>query len=192
MGLLFDQDEELRKIEAKLKLVPKTFDDIPLPPPSIEAKLEAVKIVTERKFDKLNVALKETESRLDTIEIKTLIPIERGERGRDGKDGRNGKDGLPGRDGVDGVGLPGKDGADGKTGKSGKHGVSVIDAEIAADDHLVLKLSDGEIIDAGELPGVDSSRIQHIISSQLPNNQVYVSATAPSNPSVNDLWYDIS
>ena len=55
MGLLFDQDEELRKIEAKLKLIPKTFDDIPLPPPSIEAKLEAVKIVTERKFDKLNV-----------------------------------------------------------------------------------------------------------------------------------------
>ena len=76
--------------------------------------------------------------------------------------------------------------------KDGKHGVSVIDAEIAADDHLVLKLSDGEIIDAGELPGVDSSKIQHIISTQLPNNQVYVSATAPSNPSVNDLWYDIS
>ena len=155
------------------------------PDVSTEAKLNAVSITIGKAVDRF-------ESRLDTIEIKTLIPIERGERGRDGKDGRNGKDGLPGRDGVDGVGIPGKDGADGKTGKAGKHGVSVIDAEIAADDHLVLKLSDGEIIDAGELPGVDSSKIQHIISSQLPNNQVYVSATAPSNPSTNDLWYDIS
>ena len=150
-----------------------------------EAKLNAVSITIGKAVDRF-------ESRLDTIEIKTLIPIERGERGRDGKDGRNGKDGLPGRDGVDGVGIPGKDGADGKTGKAGKHGVSVIDAEIAVDDHLVLKLSDGEIIDAGELPSVDSNKIQHIISSQLPNNQVYVSAIAPSNPSVNDLWYDIS
>ena len=152
---------------------------------STEAKIKAVSITIGKAVDRF-------ESRLDTIEIKTLIPIERGERGRDGKDGRNGKDGLPGRDGVDGVGLPCKDCADGKTGKAVKHGVSVIDAEIAADDHLVLKLSDGEIIDAGELPGVDSSKIQHIISTQLPNNQVYVSATAPSNPSVNDLWYDIS
>ena len=177
MDIPIDAMKALKTLEARLKDPHPVVQMV-----SVKAQVEAVKMVVAKEIAPLV-------SRLDTIEIKTLIPIERGERGRDGKDGRNGKDGLNGRDGIDGIGIQGKDGA---TGKAGKHGVSVIDAEIAADDHLVLKLSDGEIIDAGELPGVDSSKIQHIISSQLPNNQVYVSATAPSNPSVNDLWYDIS
>lgn len=177
MDIPVDAMKALKTLEARLKDPHPVVQMV-----SVKAQVEAVKMVVAKEIAPLV-------SRLDTIEIKTLIPIERGERGRDGKDGRNGKDGLNGRDGIDGIGIQGKDGA---TGKAGKHGVSVIDAEIAADDHLVLKLSDGEIIDAGELPGVDSSKIQHIISSQLPNNQVYVSATAPSNPSVNDLWYDIS
>ena len=177
MDIPIDAMKALKTLEARLKDPHPVVQMV-----SVKAQVEAVKMVVAKEIAPLV-------SRLDTIEIKTLIPIERGERGRDGKDGRNGKDGLNGRDGIDGIGIQGKDGA---TGKAGKHGVSVIDAEIAADDHLVLKLSDGEIIDAGELPGVDSSKIQHIISSQLPNNQVYVSATAPSNPSINDLWYDIS
>ena len=177
MDIPVDAMKALKTLEARLKDPHPVVQMV-----SVKAQVEAVKMVVAKEIAPLV-------SRLDTIEIKTLIPIERGERGRDGKDGRNGKDGLNGRDGIDGIGIQGKDGA---TGKAGKHGVSVIDAEIAADDHLVLKLSDGEIIDAGELPGVDSSKIQHIISSQLPNNQVYVSATAPSNPSINDLWYDIS
>ena len=177
MDIPVDAMKALKTLEARLKDQHPVVQMV-----SVKAQVEAVKMVVAKEIAPLV-------SRLDTIEIKTLIPIERGERGRDGKDGRNGKDGLNGRDGIDGIGIQGKDGA---TGKAGKHGVSVIDAEIAADDHLVLKLSDGEIIDAGELPGVDSSKIQHIISSQLPNNQVYVSATAPSNPSTNDLWYDIS
>lgn len=177
MDIPVDAMKALETLEARLKDPHPVVQMV-----SVKAQVEAVKMVVAKEIAPLV-------SRLDTIEIKTLIPIERGERGRDGKDGRNGKDGLNGRDGIDGIGIQGKDGA---TGKAGKHGVSVIDAEIAADDHLVLKLSDGEIIDAGELPGVDSSKIQHIISSQLPNNQVYVSATAPSNPSTNDLWYDIS
>ena len=177
MDIPVDAMKALKTLEARLKDPHPVVQMV-----SVKAQVEAVKMVVAKEIAPLV-------SRLDTIEIKTLIPVERGERGRDGKDGRNGKDGLNGRDGIDGIGIQGKDGA---TGKAGKHGVSVIDAEIAADDHLVLKLSDGEIIDAGELPGVDSKRIQHIISTQLPNNQVYVSATAPSNPSVNDLWYDIS
>ena len=177
MDIPVDAMKALKTLEARLKDPHPVVQMV-----SVKAQVEAVKMVVAKEIAPLV-------SRLDTIEIKTLIPVERGERGRDGKDGRNGKDGLNGRDGIDGIGIQGKDGA---TGKAGKHGVSVIDAEIAADDHLVLKLSDGEIIDAGELPGVDSSKIQHIISSQLPNNQVYVSATAPSNPSINDLWYDIS
>ena len=63
-----------------------------------------------------------------------------GEKGKDGKDGRDGKDGKPGKDGKDGV--------------DGKDGISVVDADIAADNSLVLYLSDGKEIDAGSLTGL--------------------------------------
>lgn len=79
-----------------------------------------------------------------------------------------------------------------KSGINGKDGVSVVDAEIAVDDHLVLKLSDGKIIDAGELPSIDAGKIQQIVSTQTARDQITVSATAPQNPQVNDLWLDIS
>ena len=177
MDIPIDAQKALATLEARLKSPPAIISTV-----SVKAQVEAVKMVVAKELAPLV-------SRLDTIEIKTLIPIERGEQGRDGKDGRNGKDGQPGRDGIDGASVTGPVGP---KGKDGKHGVSVVDAEIAVDDHLVFKLSDGEIIDVGELPSLDTGKIQHIISTQLPNNQVYVSATAPSNPSVNDLWYDIS
>ena len=78
-----------------------------------------------------------------------------------------------------------------KPGVNGKDGVSVVDAEIAVDDHLVLKLSDGKIIDAGELPKADGTQSSsvHVAGNAY---QITVSATEPSNPSLNDLWLDIS
>ena len=88
-------------------------------------------------------------------------------------------------------GDTGPAGKDGKQGKAGPKGVSVVDAEIDLDDHLVLKLSDGKILDAGELPNREPD-IQAVISKQLSNNQITVSSVAPANPSVNDLWLDIS
>lgn len=156
------------------------------PDVSPDAKITGVGLFIGKQLDK-------HKARLDTLEIKTLIPLKDGRDGQDGKigprglDGRSGKDGKDGRDGKDG-----KDGATGKDGKKGVQGVSVVDAEVAADDHLVLKLSDGNIIDAGELPNFDSGKIQQIISTSLQNQQITVSATEPSNPSLNDLWLDIS
>lgn len=147
------------------------------PDVSTEAKLTGVALYLSKIISK-------HESRLDLMETKVLIPLKDGEKGDKGDIGKSGKDGKDGKDGKNG--LDGKDGV-GKDGKIGKDGASVVDVEIAADDHLVIKLSNGKEIDAGELPKPD---IQHIISSQLPNNQVYVSATAPTNPSINDLWYD--
>lgn len=175
MELVFDSKKALEKLEKRLKA-----DVTPINTVSIKAQVEATKLIVEKVIEPLK-------SRLDTIEIKTLIPIERGEQGRDGKDGRNGRDGANGLNGLDGA--MGPQGPAGKDGKAGKHGVSVIDAEIAADDHLVLTLSDGAIIDAGELPTRDG---QHVISTSSGARQITVSATAPSGPSVNDLWYDIS
>ena len=156
------------------------------PDVSPDAKITGIGLFIGKQLDK-------HKARLDTLEIKTLIPLKDGRDGTDGKIGPRGLDGRSGKDGVDGKdGRDGKDGAPGKDGKKGVQGVSVVDAEIAVDDHLVLKLSNGNIIDAGELPTVDSGKIQHIISTSLANNQIYVSATAPSDPSLNDLWLDIS
>ena len=113
------------------------------------------------------------------------LPGAKGERGTDGKDGRDGKDGLIGLNGVNG--KSGKAGADGT---DGKDGVSVVDAEIAADGNLVFKLSDGKIIDAGELPTGNGTNAGVFVSGNAA--QITVSSTAPANPQLNQLWYDIS
>lgn len=105
---------------------------------------------------------------------------ERGDPGRDGKDGKNGKDGLNGKDG--------KDGSDGKNGKNGKAGVSVVSANIAIDDHLVLKLSDGKEIDAGELPMKEGQGSVFVSGNAW---QITVSSTPPTNPQLNQLWLQI-
>ncbi len=162
--------------------------DLLKPDVSTEAKLTAVTVTVGKALERLI-------ARVDTHEIKTLIPLKDGVDGRDGKIGPRGLQGEkgdksdPGRDGKDG-----RDGRDGKdaVGKNGKNGVSVVDAEIAADDHLVLKLSDGKIVDAGELPSMNSGKIQQILSTQVARDQITVSAVAPTTPQVNDLWLDIS
>ena len=155
------------------------------PDVSTDAKLKGISLLIGKTLEKYD-------SRLKTLEIKTLIPIERGEQGRPGRDGARGRDGVDGRDGLPGKdALPVKDGKDGKRGPKGADGVSVVDAEIAVDDHLVLKLSDGKIIDAGELPKADGTQSSSVHVSGNAY-QITVSATAPSNPQVNDLWLDIS
>jgi len=160
--------------------------DLLKPDVSTEAKLTAVTVTVGKALERLI-------ARVDTHEIKTLIPLKDGRDGTDGKIGPRGLDGRSGKDGADGKdGRDGKDGAPGKDGKKGVQGVSVVDAEIAVDDHLVLKLSDGKIVDAGELPSMSTTKVQQIISTSLQNQQITVSATAPSDPSLNDLWLDIS
>ena len=78
-----------------------------------------------------------------------------------------------------------------KDGERGPKGISVVDAEVALDGNLVLKLSDGNIIDAGEIVQ-QVAKNSYFHSKQLANFQIVVSSTVPPNPSVNDLWYDIS
>lgn len=66
-----------------------------------------------------------------------------GPQGVAGKDGRNGQDGINGRDG--------RDGEDGRNGVDGKDGISIVDVDIDIDNSLVVKLSDGTQIDAGQI-----------------------------------------
>ena len=93
---------------------------------------------------------------LDFLEEK--IDAVAKDKGLNGKDGAQGPKGDPGKDGSTGPagkngkdGKSGKDGAPGKDGEDGKQGVSVEDAKVDFDNHLVLLLSDGNEIDAGEV-----------------------------------------
>lgn len=178
MRLVKDSKAELQALEDRL------IGSAPIAKPvSIKAQIEATRLVVEKELAPIV-------SRLDTLEIKTLIPIERGEQGKAGRDGKDGKNGEPGRDGIDGRdGRDGKDGKDGKKGDKGDNGASIVDVEIALDDHLVFTRSDGVVIDAGKLPSSDGRSSVFVAGNGY---QITVSETEPSDPQINDLWLDIS
>lgn len=148
------------------------------PEVTVDAKLTAVSLTVGKELDDI-------ESRLLTQEIRAFQRGEKGERGDKGSSGDRGKDGKDGRNGKDG-----RDGIDGRDGRDGIDGISVVDSWIAADSHLVLRLSNGKEIDAGLIEGDGKS--SQVISTQLANEQITVSATAPTNPFIGQLWYDIS
>jgi len=68
---------------------------------------------------------------------------DKGDQGPKGEQGDRGLDGVNGKDG--------QDGKDGVNGETGKDGISVIDAKIDFDGTLVLYLSNGNEINAGEI-----------------------------------------
>ena len=146
------------------------------PDVSIEAKVAGISIFIGKQLDKFN-------GRIESLEARQL---QKGDKGDKGLQGEKGKDGKDGKDGLSGV--SGKDGKAGKDGTDGKDGVSVVNSYIAADGSLVLVLSDGNEIDAGDI-GKSTSGYQ--INTQLANEQITVSTTAPTNPQLNQLWYDI-
>ena len=134
---------------------------------------------------------------LDTLDTRVVDlekrQLEKGDKGDKGDSvtgpaGPKGSDGKQGADGKSVTGPKGDKGDAGSVGRDGKHGVSVVDAEIAADDHLVLKLSNGKIIDAGELPSSQSTPAVHVAGNAW---QITVSSTAPAGPQLNDLWLPI-
>lgn len=155
------------------------------PQVSVEAKVSVISLFIGKMLEKFDGRIVSLEER----QLQKGDKGEKGERGEKGPQGDRGKDGKNGKDGING--LDGKDGKDG-VGKAGKQGVGVKDVTIAADNHLVVKLTDGKEIDVGDLELVMGKSTQHIISNSLTNNQITVSATAPSSPQVNDLWLDIT
>jgi hypothetical protein len=75
-------------------------------------------------------------------------------RGIPGTNGTNGAAGASGADGqAGGQGPSGKDGKDGENGKDGKDGVSVSDAHVDDNCHLIITLSNGDTHDAGYVCG---------------------------------------
>jgi hypothetical protein len=74
---------------------------------------------------------------------------EAGERGPQGESGPKGDQGPKGDVGA--TGAKGAKGDTGENGEDGKDGVSVVDVEVDFDNHLRVTLSDGAVIDAGEI-----------------------------------------
>lgn len=133
--------------------------------------------------------LDQTDTRIEALEQRQL---QKGDKGDKGEKGDSGSSGPRGDGGLRGdVGLTGPKGDKGDPGADGKPGVSVTDAEVDIDGHLVLKLSTGSVIDAGEVI-TESVKSSYTLARSLQNQQITVSLTAPTNPQVNDLWYDIS
>lgn len=127
---LEEQQVAIAKIEETIKIAKQKRD-------------EAV----GQKADMVVSALKQIEDRLN-LKYEELLqtPAMVGAQGPQGPAGRDGKDGLNGRDGKDGV-----DGKDGKDGTDGVDGISVVDARVDFDGGLVMVLSDGSEIDAGQI-----------------------------------------
>lgn len=127
---LEEQQVAIAKIEETIKIAKQKRD-------------EAV----GQKADMVVSALKQIEDRLN-LKYEELLqtPAMVGAQGPQGPAGRDGKDGLNGRDGKDGV-----DGKDGKDGTDGVDGISVVDARVDFDGGLVMTLSDGSEIDAGQI-----------------------------------------
>lgn len=148
-----------------------------------EVKLTGVGLFVGKTLDGFD-------QRVVDLEKRQLEKGDKGEHGERGPSGPKGADGKPGIDGKSITGPKGDKGDTGAVGKDGKQGVSVVDAEVAADDHLVLKLSNGKIIDAGELPTGNTKQYSavHVAGNAW---QITVSSTAPADPQLNDLWLQI-
>lgn len=83
--------------------------------------------------------------------------------GPQGPPGKDGKDGAPGLKGEKGdAGKDGAPGVDGKDGTDGEDGVGISDIKIDLDDHLTITLTDGRVIDAGELLPLSKDDPRHV------------------------------
>lgn len=127
---LEEQQEAIAKIEETIKIAKQKRDE------AVGQKAEMVVSALKQIEDRLN---RKYEELLQT-------PAMVGAQGPQGPAGKDGKDGLNGRDGKDGV-----DGKDGKDGTDGVDGISVVDARVDFDGGLVMTLSDGSEIDAGQI-----------------------------------------
>jgi hypothetical protein len=133
----------------------------------------------------LALELKKLRSRVDVL-VAVPMPVE-------GKEGPRGLQGIKGDKGDKGDrGAPAEDGKSIK-GDKGDQGVSVVDASIDFDNSLVLTLSDGTEIDAGQID-VGKTVLDSIILKQTSADspRVFAQANPPEAPRLGDIWYDIS
>jgi hypothetical protein len=118
-------------------------------------------------------------SKFEALNGKISTKVASLKDGAPGKDGRDGQDGRAGRDGVGSVGpagVPGRDGRD------GSDGTSVTNARIDFDGSLVITLSDGREINAGEVIPFDiTERIKVITNGGGTSQSVLDTLTSLQN-----------
>ncbi len=141
------------------------FTDIISSDASIEAKIEAISIILDKKVEELQQISAQT----------SQIP------GPEGEKGEKGDRGFPGKDGKDGIdGKDGKNGKDGTDGVDGKDGISVVDAYLDFDNSLVIKLSNGSEINAGYIEVAGQSK-ENVVQL-LKNGALSLRELSPKNP----------
>jgi len=96
---------------------------------------------------------------------------------RDGKDGQQGPKGEKGDTGLRGLdGAHGKDGRDGRDGIDGVNGNGVTDARVDFDGSLIISLSDGSEINAGEVVPFDVAEKIKVIGNGGGTSQYVLDA----------------
>ena len=91
---------------------------------------------------------------------------EQGERGEQGPQGERGEQGPQGEMGIQGE--KGEIGPQGEVGPQGPQGISVVNVEIDENKHLIVSLSNDQVLDAGEMPagsgegGVNSEEVEKL------------------------------
>lgn len=119
---------------------------------AVIASLQKMKGELQGKYDDLYGMLE-----------RRISSIQDGRDGTDGRDGRNGRDGKDGKDGA--AGRDGRDGIDGVNGLDGADGISIADIRLDFDNSLIITLSNGREINAGEiLPPDITDRLKVIIN----------------------------
>jgi len=107
---------------------------------------------------------------------------------KDGKDGLQGPKGEKGDRGFDGVnGKDGRDGKDGKDGVDGSDGLGVANAHIDFDGALVITLTNGHEINAGEVVPFDVAEKIKVIGNGGGTSQYVLDAIADLQTQINAI-----
>ena len=116
---------------------------------------------------------------------KRVASIQDGRDGINGTDGRDGRDGKPGKDGA--MGRQGAQGPSGKDGIDGIDGVSVENAYLDFDGGLVIKLSNGNEINVGEIMPMELASQIKVITNGGGTSQYVLDTLASLQTQINTL-----
>ena len=156
---------KLEDLEAKLGISSDLSDeerlalvkDLQANLPSLKNNL--VKLETQTQANLVKQAIKKIQENLENRfnELSGFIE-NKASKVVNGKDGLQGPKGEQGNRGLDGApGIQGPKGDQGKDGQDGEQGVGVADARVDFDGSLIITLTDGTEINAGEVLPLDTT-----------------------------------
>jgi hypothetical protein len=142
------------------------FKEVALSNASPEAKIAGLAVLLDKELLRLSEVVLNTK-KLQGPQGEQGLQGPKGEQGDRGFDGANGKDGSNGKDGKDG--------------EEGKQGVGVQDAKIDFDGSLVITLTDGTEINAGDVVPMDAAEKIRVIGNGGGTSQYVLDAIEAIN-----------